>query len=73
MVFWFDQGDAAADDEAEVRLVDGGGAQKQRPREEEEGTKGQQERKEKGSPAPIYKAKRYNGKCENRGAQKMDK
>ena len=42
MVFWFDQGDAAADGEAEARLVDGGGAQEQGPREEEEeeGTKG---------------------------------
>ena len=27
-------------------------------------------KKRKESPAPIYKAKRYNGKCRNRGAQK---
>ena len=56
-VLWFSQVDAAADDEAEMKLDDGSGARVQRRREEEEEakeTKGKMRR----TRGPIYKAKR---------------
>ena len=37
---WYEQVDAVADDEAEARLDDDGGAQVRKHREEEEGMKG---------------------------------
>ena len=57
MAFWFDQGDAAANDEAGAKFNDGGGARVQGCREEEEETKRQRRKKKRGL-GPIYKVKR---------------
>ena len=51
-VLWFSQVDAAADDAAEAKLDDGGGAWVQRHREEEEEMKRQREEKER-DPQPY--------------------
>ena len=55
--FWFDQRDAAANDEAGAKFDDGSDARVQGHREEEEETKRQQSKRKRGL-SPIYKARR---------------
>ena len=55
--FWCNQVDAAADGETEEKLDDGGGAQGQRCRKEEEEVKKTKGKKRR-TRGPIYKAKR---------------
>ena len=54
---WYDQVDAAADGETKAKLGDGGGAQVQRCRKEEEEVK-ETKGKRRRTCGPIYKVKR---------------